>query len=228
MKKRTLLLFALLLQAALLCTAQSIKSIAILGDSYSTFEGYVHPAGNRLWYRTVDPRNDVTSVEQTWWHILCAEHGFRLCANNSYSGATICNTGYHNEDYTDRSFITRMSNLGNPDIILLFGGTNDAWAGVPLGEYVYGGWSKEQLYQFRPAMAYLLHYCTTRYINVPVYFILNSELSNDINASCQQICDHYNVPLIALHDIDKQQQHPSISGMRAIADQVYQAIVKSE
>lgn len=223
MKTKHLLLFPILLLAGL-ASGQSLPSISVLGDSYSTYEGYVQPAGNRLWYRVAEPRNDVSSVEQTWWHILCAEHGYRLCMNNSYSGATICNTGYHNEDYTDRSFITRMSNLGNPDILLIFGGTNDAWAGVPLGDFVYENWTKEQLYEFRPAMAYMLHYCTTRYINVPVYFLLNSELSDDINTSSQEICDHYGVTLIALHDIDKQQQHPSIAGMRAIADQVYDAI----
>lgn len=47
---------------------------------------------------------------------------------NSYYGATICYTGYRDEDYTDRSFITRSSLLGNPDIILICGATNDNWA----------------------------------------------------------------------------------------------------
>lgn len=225
MKKISLLLLALLL-LSLGVSAQKL-SISVLGDSYSTFEGYMNPAGNRLWYITSNtPRNDVTQVEQTWWHLLCTQHGYRLCQNNSYSGATICHTGYHGDDYSDRSFITRMSNLGNPDIILIFGGTNDDWAKVPLGEYTYEGWTKEELYQFRPAMAYMLYYCTSRYVNVPVYFILNSELSEDINASCEVICRYYGVPLIALHDIDKQQQHPSIAGMQAIADQVAAAIAE--
>ena len=47
---------------------------------------------------------------------------------NSYSGSTICNTGYRDEDYSDRSFINRTTLLGNPDIILICGGTNDSWA----------------------------------------------------------------------------------------------------
>lgn len=34
------------------------------------------------------------------------------------------------------------------------------------------------------------------------------------------ICDHYQVPYIQLHDIDKQWGHPSQKGMRQIAEQV--------
>ena len=33
--------------------------------------------------------------------------------------------------------------LGCPDVIFIFGATNDCWAGAPLGEYKYGGWTKE-------------------------------------------------------------------------------------
>ena len=83
--------------------------------------------------------------------------------NNSFSGATVCNTGYNKEDYTDRSFISRMDNLGCPDIIFIFGGTNDSWAGSPLGEFQYSGWTKETLYCFRPAMAYMLDHMKKRY-----------------------------------------------------------------
>lgn len=46
--------------------------------------------------------------------------------NNSYSGSTVCHTGYQKADYSDRSFATRMDNLGNPDVLLVFGGTNDS------------------------------------------------------------------------------------------------------
>ncbi|MDR0895734.1 MAG: SGNH/GDSL hydrolase family protein [Prevotellaceae bacterium] len=35
---------------------------------------------------------------------------------------------------------------------------------VPLGAYKYAGWTKEELYQFRPAMAYLLSHITERYM----------------------------------------------------------------
>ena len=37
------------------------KKISILGDSISTFSGYI-PSGNATWY----PRGEITSVKDTW------------------------------------------------------------------------------------------------------------------------------------------------------------------
>lgn len=203
-------------------TAQEhLRSISILGDSYSTYKNYVEPDTNALWYPQERPAsNDVQAVEQTWWHLLLSDYGLRLCRNNSFSGSTISTTGYNKEDYTSRAFITRMPNLGSPDMILIFGATNDSWAGSPIGDYKYGGWTKEDLKQFRPAMAYMLNYMTRRYVNVKICFILNSELKDSINESVRTICSHYGVDLIELHDIDKQSGHPSIQGMQSIAQQV--------
>ena len=122
------------------------------------------------------------------WPVKAA---YKLCVNNSYSGSTVGYRGYDGNDYSDRSFITRMDNLGNPDIILIFGATNDSWAGEEVGAYKYGQWTKGDFYTFRPAMAYMLDHVKKRYPNVKVYFLLNSELRDDINESCLTICQHY-------------------------------------
>ena len=50
--------------------------------------------------------------------------------------------------------------------------------------------------------------------------LLNSELKEEVNASVREICKHYGVKLVELHDIDKKGGHPSIAGMKAIADQL--------
>ena len=223
--KKILLSIALAVLAMGTVTAQSKKSLSILGDSYSTFEGYLTPDTNAVWYldRTID-RTDVSRVEQTWWHRLAKNHGLRLCVNNSFSGATICNTGYEDKDYTDRSFCTRLTNLGCPDIILVFGGTNDSWAGVPIGDYKYDSWKRADLYTFRPAMAYMLDHLQKHYPNVQLAFILNSELSADVTASCKEICRHYGVQCIELKDIDKKNGHPSVKGMQQIEEQVAKAL----
>ena len=49
-----------------------------------------------------------------------------------------------------------------------------------------------------------------RYPKAKVYSILNSELQEEVNES--------------LHDIEKQNGHPSIKGMKAISDQLQEAI----
>ena len=210
--------------ACLHVQAQSKPGISILGDSYSTFKGYVLPDSNFVWYPQKVDNNDVQDVQELWWHILIREHGYRLCQNNSFSGATICHTGYQKEDYSDRSYCTRLNNLGSPDIILVFGGTNDSWAQSPIGDYQYADWNKKDLYQFRPAMAYLLANLQNRYPGTEIYVIINSELSEEVTGSMKTICDHYKVPYIQLVDIEKQWGHPSKKGMRAIADQVAAAL----
>lgn len=203
------------------------QSVTIFGDSYSTFEGYIEPASNEPWYfqnGNKPQRTDVTDVTQTWWHQLLSRRGWHLCMNNSYSGSTISYSGYDGADYSLRSFNTRMTNLGNPDIIFVFAGTNDSWAGAPMGDYQYDDFAHANLFQFRPAMARMLEYMTKRYINTRIYFILNDGLRDVVNSSVLTICQHYGVPCIRLHDIDKMSGHPSVKGMQQIAGQIEEFI----
>ncbi len=203
-------------------------AVSILGDSYSTFEGYIEPKTNEMWYfkNIPDKRTDVNDVTQTWWWMFIKENGLRLEQNNSYSGSTISYLGYNKSNYQPRSFITRVNNLGTPDILLIFGGTNDSWANVPAGEYKTDGEPTDMdLYTFRPAIMKLMKEVAVLYPNVDVYYIINSELRPEITESIEYACGKYGVPIIKLHDIDKKNGHPSIAGMRAIADQLKEAII---
>ena len=225
--KNLRLLLSLIVLAVLPTVAQVKPTVAVLGDSYSTFAGFI-PNGNACWYNSPadHKRTDVTKVEQTWWWQVANEGGYKLGAIESYSGATVCNTGYRDEDYSDRSFVTRCTNLGNPDIILICGATNDSWANAPIGDYKYANWKRVDLYFFRPAMAKMLNDIKQHYPNVDVYFILNTELKKEINESVQEVCKHYDVPVIELVDIDKKSSHPSVKGMKSIALQVLKFIKK--
>ncbi len=232
---RKILLTAILLIATTVSFASDITKndtlrYSILGDSYSTYEGYLTPDTNLIWYfhptnKELHSKNDVRSVEQTWWYQVIERMAGKLEINNSYSGSTICCTGYKHgnaahADYSDCAFITRSNKLGNPDVILVCGATNDSWAGAPIGEYVYGNWTSKELYEFRPAMAKLLHDLRANYPLARILFILNTDLKPSINESVHTICHHYGIPCLDLKGIDKQQGHPSISGMKAFADQV--------
>ena len=174
--KRLSVIVCLFMFALMPLLAQVKQTVAVLGDSYSTFEGFI-PKGYATWYTTaVQKATDVNKVEQTWWWQVIKEGGYKMGNINSYSGSTICNTGYRDEDYSDRSFINRTTLLGNPDIILICGGTNDSWANAPIGNYQYSNWKRADLYCFRPALAKLLSDLRQRHPNVDIYFILNSEL----------------------------------------------------
>lgn len=207
---------------------QSPKRVSILGDSYSTFKGYI-PEGYIAWYMPVAKEGrptDVTKVEQTWWDIFINKHGYELEKNNSYSGSTICNTGYDKRDYSDRSFITRIDKLGNPDIIIVYGGTNDSWADSPIGDFVYKNWSKKDLKKFRPAMSYLANGLKETYPKAQIVFLINGEdiLKPEIISSMKEICDHYGLQYVMINDIEKMSGHPSQRGMIQIVEQLDEAL----
>lgn len=203
---------------------KKVETVAVLGDSYSTFYGYI-PEGNDCWYYSVPQgENDVVNVEQTWWHLFCHEGGYELVLNESFSGSTICNTGYDGVDYKDRSFITRMTNITSleelPDLILIFGGTNDSWADSPVGELVYENWSPEDMYSCLPACCFMLEHLTTEAPESIIIVLMNTEIKEEITVGIKQACDHYGVHFLQLQDIEKKWGHPSVKGMEQIKDQL--------
>lgn len=198
---------------------------SILGDSYSTYEGYVEPDSNAVF-----PYDEIglTGVEQMWWSQVADSTGWLLEQNNSFSGSLICNMNAVNY-YGPYSFIRRMNNLGNPDVIFILGGTNDVYYEAPFGDYVYSDWTEEQLCTFRPALAYLLDNLKRNYPNAKLYFLLethpcpggiDTETLLNLAESVHRITHHYNVECIDLYDIHQSRWHPNVQGQKDIADQV--------
>lgn len=199
------------------------KSFSVLGDSYSTFAGYI-PDGYAIWYdNNVKANNDVCAVEQTWWSLLAERTGMELIQNNSYSGSTVCNTGYGGADYSDRSFITRMPMTleGCPDVLLIFGATNDSWSNAPMGELKFSDWTSEDLYQALPAYCYMLDWYKHNAKYTRVICILNDGLKDKITYGIIAACEHYDTDYILLDGIDKGDGHPTVAGMRQICDAVH-------
>lgn len=214
-------LILLMLMAVMFTYASAqTKKVSVLGDSYSTFVGII-PSNYSSFYP--NDRNDVTKIEQTWWSLYVKAKGYALEKNDSWGGTTICGTGYGGMNSSYSNFISRVDSLGNPDIIFVFGGTNDAWANSPMGEYQYSDWTKSDCKYFRPALACLIDMLQKRYAQAEICFILNSELREPVNESMREVCKHYNVKLVELHDIEKQNGHPSINGMKSICDQLLEA-----
>ena len=164
---KTVLFLMLMTVTAVAASAQT-KKVSILGDSYSTFHGVI-PAHYAPFYP--NDRNDCTKVEQTWWDLYIKAKGYVLEKNDSWGGTTICGTGYGRMDASRNNFIARVDSLGCPDIIFVFGGTNDAWTNSPIGEYQYADWTKDDCKNFRPALACLLdmlqkHYPKAKLVRV--------------------------------------------------------------
>ena len=205
---------------------------SILGDSYSTFEGYVDPETNDVWgsYSEIG----VTHVEQMWWFKVANEMEWLLEKNNSFSGSLISNYADFEAGnyYAPHSFLRRMEGLGNPDVIFILGGTNDVWQNAPFGDYVYSDWTEEQLCSFRPALAYLLDNVKRLYPNAKLYFLLETdpcpggieeETRLNLIESAHVITNHYGVDCIDLN-IHKDWWHPDEKGQNDIATQVIEVL----
>lgn len=209
----------------------NIGKTFLLGDSYSTFENQI-PKGYLTWYLTKYPKEridetDVNKLEQTWWYQFFHETKSELVRNCSYSGTTICNTGYDGADCSNKSFIARLDKLieegffnkNRIDTFLLFGGTNDTWAGSPVGELMYSGWSRKDFFKVLPAFTYLLHQIRENISGARVLCMMNDELSEGIAEGFKEACAEYGVETIELHNIRKTFGHPNINGMMDIKNQ---------
>ena len=110
-------------------------SFSILGDSISTFQGYI-PVG---YYDFFPGNGEVNAVEDTWWQIVAGDLELTLYANGSSSGATVAgdSTGTADPQCACNEF--RTNDLAGaqgacPDVIIVYLGTNDLLEAVPLGD----------------------------------------------------------------------------------------------
>lgn len=211
-----------------------MKKIAILGDSYSTYEGFIPPdylswyaaSGNALY-------NDVRSVDEMWWGILCRKMGMEVVCNCSYSGSTVCYTGYPEMDGLSTSFVRRMSRdfrqLAEerviPDYIFVFGGTNDFWNHSPIGNIKYSSQSEDDMKSFSPAFCNVVEYLLTTFPESALTVIVNDDITSKVRKVMLEVCGHYGITTVSLQEIDKQNGHPSKLGMHQIAEQVKVCII---
>ena len=204
----------------------NLGNVFILGDSYSTFKGYI-PEGYAVYYSENSTDFGVDRVENTWWMSLINETDSALVHNNSWSGSTIGYTGYSG-DCTNSSFITRFEQLleqgwfeeNKIDTFFVFGGTNDSWSNAPLGEMMLEGWSREDLFSVLPAIGYIAHRLKTALTDTRVIFIINTDIKPEIQEGIKKACEHFVVEYIALKDISKIEGHPTKEGMTQIKDQI--------
>jgi lysophospholipase L1-like esterase len=192
------------------------KVVSVLGDSISTFAGYIPVNdGYNLAHRARYPQDNLlTDVNLTWWKRLCDKMGFKLGVNDSWAGSTVSNTisgnsGDLGEDASMAS-VTRISNLGSngtPDLIFFYGGTNDIGRALSLGTLdTTKNYSKADLTStkwetfadaYKTAIMRLQYYYPkTKIVSLlPTYtksYYTNAELFA-YNEQIIQICDYFGV-----------------------------------
>ena len=193
------------------------KSISILGDSLSTFKGYI-PEGNAVYYPNTN--NDVTAVEQTWWMQLINSSNAVLDTNNSWSGAKV--SGNLNSAYTNR-----IGLVGNPDFLIIHGGTNDRCQNVPVGSLHFEVENSDlNIEEFADSYDLLVRKAITLYPNANIILIIpniSEEYASIINAI------YKNYQLFACVDlrnysITSAAGHYQIEGMTTVKDAISKEI----
>lgn len=210
--------------------------MGFLGDSISTFKGYI-PAGYSYFY----PQYCDLLVEQTWWKMTVDRIGCRLGINNSYSGTCVSQkygASTAGESISRLMKSKRSDNLP-PDILIIFMGMNDSLA-APYGlnevdfEKAYRN-MLDNIYQLYPEVQLFL--CTLTYEtnyqskeeSIYLQHIANSQALNQV---IKKLAQEYQLPLIdfanAFHSKDYlvDTVHPNIKGMSAMADLAVEAVQK--
>lgn len=108
-----------------------MRFVSIVGDSISTYPGYV-PQGYAVFYDTaMQQKNGLTSVYDIWWakvnQALCAY----LCVNNSFSGSKVSGEAFPAACSAKRTGYLHTASA-TPDLILLYIGFNDFGNRVPV------------------------------------------------------------------------------------------------
>jgi len=148
--------------------------------------------------------------------------------NDSWSGSTVCCTGYDGKDFSHCAFIKRLDKYlaegffekNRVDTLFILGVTNDSWSDAPVGQLQFADWTKEDLYRVLPAVGYLTWRLSESFPDTRLLYIINDGLKEEITRGIEEACAHFGIPTLQLQKIDKLAGHPTIAGMQQIADQV--------
>lgn len=228
------------------------KTVSILGDSISTFQGYV-PAGYACFYP--DPDNNITDVAQTWWMQVLNLTGMRLLVNGSFSGSTVCGDS-RSENSTagcsNRRIVDLMGADGTvPDVILVYMGANDFFHDIELGDFsgTVTHRTDHYIWDFTEGYELMLQKLQAVYPSSQIFCMTlieansedeprvngNGNTVEDFNNRIMQIAAAYGIPVIDVHDcgieVDELNRftsdgiHPNREGAGRMAAYVINALL---
>lgn len=203
------------------------KTVSILGDSISTYKGYI-PSSYPAFYPY--PTADFGDVNQTWWMRVINNLGMKLLKNNSYSGS--CVSSGTGESSTSKE--SRLQELFDgetlPDIIIIFMGANDC-ASSRIDSDLFKVSYQTMLNILRKKASsseiYLMTLPSTK-----LYTEANKEIYNQI---IRDIAKNYELNLIELKDTFTKDNyseyvvdscHPNKAGMIKISEDVMTTMLK--
>ena len=207
--------------------------VSLLGDSITTYQGYT-PYSNNYQY----PKSGYTgfdSVTKTWWHQLIYKKmkDAGLEVNSSYTGTCVQNTT--SVGHPGLGFLQRYSELGNPDVIIVNGGTNDSWSfKLPVGSLDFSIATDDlDTYQFAQAYDKLIRLLRQKYPSAKICCVIGDAVMDvsytDYAQVIRDVCSHYSLPYAEVVFADRAAStydsvHPNVEGMADMAEQVWDAL----
>lgn len=209
------------------------RKVSILGDSISTYQGFTPYPSNYQYPK--GSYADFTSVSMTWWHQIIYDKmtDARLEVNSSYTGTCVQETT--DKGHPGYGFLHRYAELGDPDVILVNGGTNDAWSfSLPVGTLDFSI-ATDALDEFQFAQAYdkLIRLMKARYPSAQICCIIGDNVMDASKTEYAQVirdvCDHYDLPYAEVVFSDRaaltyDNVHPNVDGMEEMAGQIWNAL----
>lgn len=198
--------------------------LSILGDSISTFDGYI-PTDYNIFYPNY---GDISTVEKTWWFQVISATGMELNANASSSNTTISGDSSDTTGSAPGCSFKRINDLtpGDdgpaPDLLIVFMGVNDFLRSVELGNFTTPEAQQEgEINNFCDAYELMLQKLAATFPNTQIYFCTLLETSAgdvddnpeqfpatnengntiaDFNAEIATIASAYNYTVIDVHN----------------------------
>lgn len=159
------------------------KTVSIIGDSISTFEGYLADSQ----YLRYFPKYDVTSVEQTWWKLMLNKSGMVLHKNCAWSGSYVTGSSSSTTSASAGCSTKRINDLAKngvaPDIVICFIGINNlqtSTAGTELGNWKGGTLPSEgTINTFSEAYALMVSKILKKYPRTEVFLCTLLDTNKD-------------------------------------------------
>ena len=205
------------------------KTVSILGDSISTYKGYV-PDGYSCFYPY--PTADLADVNQTWWMQVINKLGMKLLKNNSYSGTCVSEGTGSNSTVQDSRLKELLFGTEAPDIIIIFMGSNDC------------GSAYVKLETFKSSYKVMLDKIQALCPNSEIYIMtlppskLYTESDRvEYNKVIRDYASEYKLPLVEMNDTYNgdncsnylvDSAHQNLAGMTKLAEAVVKGLLESE
>ncbi len=143
--------------------AKDTVTFAVFGNSISTYHDFI-PSGFAVYYTAARELTYGMQLGDTYWMQLSRMTGMTFLVNSSWSGSRV--SSYNNDaisPFLSTTRVTSIGRYGNPDVILIAGGTND-WGHNynKLGNYSTGPVYNDSV-TFRGAYAMMLFRLQQKY-----------------------------------------------------------------